>query len=505
MEVAKRIVVNTAAQYTKSVINTAISLYTVRLVLRALGEDDYGIYSLIAGVIALLGFVTNAMVITTQRYLSYHYGRGDRLLVRKMFANSFFLHLAVGLALALLMLSLRDFFCYSYLNIVAERRAAASDVYLTIALMVFVTFITAPFKALFIARENIVFISVVEIVSGFLRLLIAISLSQVSSDQLVFYAVAMASVFLFELLVFSFRSCAKLPECSPRRFVSDIDKGCLRELTGFATWTTYGMGVIMARQQGLAILINKFFGTVLNASFGIATHIYAAVTFVHSSVMNAMNPQIMKAEGLGDRQRMLRLAAEESKIITVLMLLLTIPIIFEMEPILEAWLGEVPPMTVFFSQAVFIVSLLDMVTYGLHTACQAIGKIRTYTLLAYTPKLLILVVFWWQLRSGYSLYGVMYSYMAVELLVSVVRLIYLRQTVGLSIGDYVRDVVLPLVPLLLVLIVLSWSLCHFWHDEYRFLFSVPFCVCIGTLVAWHVSCTNAERQTLLRLMPWNKS
>ena len=159
MEANKRVFINTIAQYTKALINTILSLYTVRLILSALGQEDYGIFSLIAGIIALLGFVQNALVITTQRYLSYQYGKDNTNELQRIFSNSLVLHIAIALFLSLIMMIFKDYLCSSFLNIAENRREAAEIVYMMSVGMMVVTFITAPFKALYIARENIVFIS----------------------------------------------------------------------------------------------------------------------------------------------------------------------------------------------------------------------------------------------------------------------------------------------------------------------------------------------------------
>ena len=191
MEAGKRIIVNTAAQYVKAIINTCLSLYSVRLILDALGVSDYGIYSVIGGVIAMIGFITNALVITTQRYLSYYHGSGEQSLLRSMFNNSLLLHLIFAAVLFLLFILFRDYVVYDLLNIPAGRIETALKVYVISSLILVITIMTAPFKAIFIARENIVFISVVEVLYGILKVVAALILSCVTYDKLLVYALLM--------------------------------------------------------------------------------------------------------------------------------------------------------------------------------------------------------------------------------------------------------------------------------------------------------------------------
>lgn len=498
MDPAKRIIVNTVVQYSKSVINTLLSLYTVRLVLLALGQSDYGIFNLIAGVIAMIGFITNALVTTTQRHLSYYQGMGDNTKIRKMFANSFLLHLAVGFLLSIVLLCLMDFLCMEYLNIVPERRETARLVYGLSVGILFITLMSAPFKALFIAHENIVYISVIEVLDGILKLVLVVTLLDLSYDRLMIYAWIMVFVIVFQFLAFAIYGVWKYEECKPSCFLHDYSTAYIKEISGFATWTTLGMGAVVFRQQGLAVLINKFFGTVYNASYGIANQIYGALSFIVTSIINAMNPQIMQAEGKNNRQLMLHLAEQESKFIVSIMALLFIPLTFEMENILQLWLGNVPPYATFFSQCIFIIFLIDQTTYGLHTACQAIGNIRTYTLLMYTPKLLALVVFWILLKTTHSLEYVMYSYMAIEALVAIMRLPYLKHIAGINIRHYLVHVFLRFVPLLIVLIVLSAIQVHLWDSLYRPFVSIPVTVATGLLVMWGTTLTASERSMILK-------
>ncbi len=497
MEPAKRIVVNTIAQYSKSVINTCLSLYTVRLVLSALGQSDYGIFNLIAGVVAMIGFITNALVITTQRHLSYYQGKEDENKVQQMFSNSILLHMAISIILCIVFLSLMDYLCMDYLNIEDSRRGTARFVYLMSVCMLFITFMSAPFKAIFIAHENIVYISIVEVLDAILKLILALTLLHLDFDKLKIYSCIMMFIILFQMIAFALYAIFRFKECRLSKTFVNFDRNCIKELMGFATWTTYGMGAVIFRQQGLAVLINKFFGTVYNASYGIANQIFGVLSFVVTSITNAMNPQIMRAEGRHQREQMIHLAEQESKFVTFTMSLIFIPLIFEMDGILRVWLEDVPPYTVFFNQCVLISVLIDQTTYGLHTANQAIGNIRNYSLIMYTPKVLAIAVFWALLYYGHSLKSVMYSYIAIEAIVAVIRVPYLKKKLGLDVTHYFRHVILRLLPLIATLVILSYLNRQFCDSSYRFLVSVPLTMFLGGIVAWYTTLTLSERSKFI--------
>ena len=500
MEPAKRIVVNTIAQYSKSVINTCLSLYTVRLVLSALGQSDYGIFNLIAGIVAMIGFITNALVITTQRHLSYYQGKEDGHKVEMMFANSILLHLFIGIVLCLVFLCMMDYLCMDYLNIEDSRRETSQFVYLMSVCILFLTCMSAPFKALFIAHENIIYISIVEVIDGMLKLTLALTLLDLDYDKLRVYACIMMFIVLFQFIAFAVYAIFRFKECRLSKTFANFDRDCIKELMGFATWTTYGMGAVIFRQQGLAVLINKFFGTIYNASYGIANQIYGALSFIVTSIVNAMNPQIMKAEGQHNRQQMYHLAEQESKFIVSVMALIFIPLIFEMDNVLHVWLGNVPVCAVFFSQCIFITFLIDQITYGLHSAAQAIGQIRTYTILMYTPKLLSLVIFWGILKFNGSIEQVMYCYIGIEALVAIMRLPYLHKKAGLDIKSFLYHVPLRLLPLITVLIALSYLQQFAWSSTYRFFFTIPLIAVIGSIIAWFSTFTPNERNTFIHFV-----
>lgn len=489
--------VNTMAQYTKAVINTLLSLYTVRLVLKTIGESDYGIMSIIMGIVAFLGFITNALVVTTQRHLSYDYGSKSSEEVRATFSNCFTLHVIIGLILLVLLLALEPLIVSpAVLNIASGRWEATHYIYKVVAVMLFTTFVTAPFKALLIARENIVFVSTIEILDGLLKVGMVVCLPYVSGDKLEAYSLMILAIYLFEWVVYTVFDIVRYDECAPGHFIADTSWQRLKQLCGFAGWTTYGMGVIVGRNQGVAWLINYFLGTVVNAAYGVATQILTAVTFISTSVCNAMNPQIMRAEGNGNRPHMLHMAEAECKVIVCTASLVFVPIMVEMPDILAWWLVKVPPYTTFLADMLLLAFLIDQFTTGLNAANQAIGNIKVYSLLMYTPKLFVVPIGFVLLRNGYGVGAVMAVYVGIELLVAVMRLPYLRHTAGLSMVHYTRHVLLPCIALIAFTLTVACLLRGVSDSVYRFFFTIPACCLLGAIFAWFACLGNSEKENL---------
>ncbi|MBR4389973.1 MAG: hypothetical protein IKT00_12475 [Prevotella sp.] len=488
------------AQYVKAVLTILLSLYSTRLILDALDVNDYGIYSVVGGAVSMLGFIVNAMVVTTQRYISFYIGRGDTNYVKKLFSNSLLLHLLIGAAIALLLLLAEDWLM-SVLKINPDRMGTARMVYVITTMMLLITIIMAPFKALFIAREKIVYIAIVEIADAFIKLSLAIWLSHINSDKLLFYALMMASIQLLNLLAYAGYSRWKFAECRFTIHRRDIDRKTMSSIFGFAGWSTYGMGSIAARNQGIAVILNHFFGTAINAAYGLAFQIYSSMAFVSSSILNAMNPQIMKAEGADEHDKMLKLASKESKYSVALMAIVSIPVMMEMSSILEVWIKrEVPSYTAMISTFILVSFLIDQLTIGLHAVNQAQGNIRNYSLLMFTPKLLNLPLAYFMLLEGCSVESVMWSYLIIETLVAIARLPYLKRTAGLSISSYVHYTVWPLVPLFVASIVTSWLCIAFLHMPFRFLITVALAVSIASVTAWRFTLLPSERTFFVEMI-----
>lgn len=500
MEPANRIIVNTTVQYVKAVINTVLLLYSTRLVLEALTISDYGIYSVVAGVVGMLGFISNALVITTQRYISFYHGKGDAQEVRRIFKNSLLLHLVFGVLLAFTLLLIREWLFDDILNIPLHRVATAKEVYIFTVGILFLTVLTAPFKALYIARENIIYIAVVEVADAVIKVALAIWLGYVDSDKLLTYAAMLSMIVLMNLVIFACFALKRFEECSIVISRKDINRTYIRQLTGFAGWTTFGMGAVAGRNQGTAVILNHFFGTAVNAAYGIAFQVYGAVAFVVTSILNAMNPQIMKSEGENQRDRMLHLACMESKYSSMLLAIVAIPLIIEMPSILAVWLKEVPEHTSLFCRFILVGFICDQLTMGLQTANQAIGKIRTYTLLIYTPKLLYIPAVWLMLSHGRSIREIMWLYLAVELFVALLRIPYLRHKAGLSVLAYLKTVIVPLVPVCITLAAIG-MLCKSWFDmPFGFILTAAITAGSGLVAAWFWALTSEEKAFVVHLI-----
>lgn len=471
MENSTRAIINTAAQYLKTIINVILSLYSTRLILNALGVEDYGIFTLVSGVISLLAFIVNAMVVTTQRYISYYSEHDNALVLKQIFSTSVFLHIVLGL-LAAIFIEISGLFLFEdYLNISPDKIEVAKKVFHLSTVILVITFISAPYRALLIAHENLVYISIIDIVDGILKLLFAIWISRYCNDGLLLYVFLLTCLSVFNFLSFSIYDLVKYSECIFPR-IKYLSLHFIKEISNFAWWTIYSVGCITGRTQGVSVVLNHYFGVIVNTAYGLALQVNGAFLFLSNSLLNALNPQIMKLEGCGNRDRMLRLAEIECKFSFFLLSMVAIPCIFELNTILKFWLGEVPEFSVYFCSFIIVSSMIDQLTVGLGSANQAMGNIKTYSLVVNTTKVLTIAIIIICLQYTHNIYFVMPCYVIVESVCALLRLVMLRKLAGLSINGFCKRVLLPEIFPVLISVLTCVLITKYIECNYRFILTI---------------------------------
>lgn len=479
-----------------------MTLYSTRIILNVLGQSDFGIYSLIGSLVMMGSFITTSLSISTQRFISVVWGKNDINAVKSIFGNAMILHIVISVVIAIILLALESVIVHNYLNISPDRLEAADFVYYMVLLILVLTFVNAPIRALFIARENIVYASIIEILDGAIKLGGAIGLTWITIDTLEAYAMLMAFISLFTLVSFWVYGLAKYEECHIPR-LKEISRQCILRLVGFAMWNTFAVGSTVLRTQGMAVIINRFTSTIVNAAYGISMQLLGAISSITGAVINAINPQLMKAEGAGDRQRMLHFAKLESKYSFLILSSLLIPVLVELPEILTFWLKEYPEYSVEFSALIIISIILDQITIGLTSANQAIGKIRDYSLVTSIIRLLTLPVAWVALHWEYSATSVMIIYLLFDIACGISRIPFLKYYAGLNVRDYLKEVVVKsLIPIVgCILISLSLVLMFSFYGR----FVVTEIVGIGvSIVLIYIFTLNEEEKQWVRSKIYSK-
>ena len=468
MTSSQRVFINTIAQYVRTLVNMTLTLYTVRLVLNTLGSSDFGIYSLIAGVVTMLSFVTNSFLGTTQRFVSYYQGKGNLEELKIVFNNSLCIHIVLGLLVVLLLEIVFPFLFDGFLNIPFERLRAAQLVYQIVAGIIYVTFITSPYKALLVAHENIVYTSIVEIADAILKIILVVMMTIYSGDKLIFYALSILIVQIFLFICMFVYPSIKYDECilpSLRK----INRLYMKQIFGFAGWTVYSAGCYVGQREGIAIVVNKLLGPVTNAAYGIGFQVAGYASVLASAITNAIKPQITKSEGKDDRSRAIWLSCVNSKMVFFLTSMVCIPCVLEIDNLLSFWLGEVPEYSNAFCVMAMTALMADSITSGLSSLNSAIGKIAKYTLYLATPKLIVFPITYLLLANGYNVWTIVWLYVIVEMMVALCRIPYMSKTAGLDAYSFYKNVIKKEFAPFVVTLATCYAITYYIDFEFRFI------------------------------------
>ena len=457
MRPATKVVFNTVVLYAKILASMAIALVSVPLVLHALGASDYGIYNLVAGVVAMLNFLSNSLTVSSQRYMSVAMGTNDEKRIILVYNTSFWLHLLLGIAVVFLF-EIGSFFI-SWLNIAPERMWCAEVIYQFLVISTFVKIVSVPFDAIINANEDMVIFALIEMIDSLLMLAIAVSLRYISYDRLVYYGLCVCMVSVMTIFMKYLWCRYKYP-----RFQINLKrhrKGLLiREMSGFAGWNLFGGVAIIGRNQGVAIIINLFLGTITNAAYGIANHINGALSHFSVTFQKAINPQLMKSEGMNKHDRLLRISYVSSKFSVLALSCFAIPLIIEMPDVLTVWLrDEIPPYTMELSRYILLLTITYQYSVGIMSAIQARGEIRNYQIIMGCIVLLNIPLAYFIITMAYPVYYVTIGYVLLELVSLMVRIKMAERLVQMPPAAFAVNVICPT----LLVTLPSLALCLIPH------------------------------------------
>lgn len=430
-----------------------VSLYTSRVVLDALGVEDYGIYNVVGGIVVLFTFINNAMVTSTQRYLNYELGRDDLPQAKKVFSVSLNIHILIAVIVLLLAETIGLWLLNTTIQYPEAREFAVQMTYQLSILTTCVKIIRAPYNAAIIAHEKMSFYAYLSIFEAILQLGIVFLLMICNSDKLVLYGILLCVVAIVVNLCYYAYCKATFAICAYRLYK---DKILYRQLLSFSGWSLFGGIANMGASQGLNMILNVFFGVTVNAAMGIATQINSAVaSFVHS-FQTAFNPQIVKTYAAGDHNYFIKLILSTSKYSYLLLFILALPIYICCPEVLSVWLTEVPDYAVSFCRLMLIFALLDALQGPLWYSVQATGKIKTYQILMSFMILANLPIAYVCLKLGYSPNSVLVVRCIINLATLFVRLWYLNRLYKFPIMEFVNGVLCRILPITIIAYLVAY-------------------------------------------------
>lgn len=501
MTTTNRIILNTIILYAKMLVVMAINLWTVPLLLHALGQSDYGLYQLIAGVITMLTFINAAMTLSTQRYMSVAMGESNNeKRLNTIYNVSLLLHLVIGLGIVIILEILTPLLFHGFLNIEPDRIGAAEWIYQFLIISTFFTILSVPFDAELNAYENMMVFAIISIIDAVLRLAIALALPYLSGDLLIIYGAGMAVIAILNTVIKYGYTRKRYTSMYPS--FDCLDKNTFKEMFGFAGWNTFSAFSMTGRNQGIAIILNLYLGTVVNAAYGIANQINGLLVYFSATLQKSFNPQLMKSEGMKDNDRMLRFSTSLSKMSALAIIILALPLILEMPYILSMWLGDnVPENTIEFTRYILILSIVYQFSTGLMSAIQSHGIVRNYTLTMSAILLANLPLTYLILWSGWSVQYVIISMIGIEVVCLVVRLLFAHVLCDLSVLEFIKFIILPTVCITCVTYVILWGVTYVLPASFARLIIV---CCLDVLLlapmAYYFVLSQEEKQRIMQLV-----
>lgn len=447
---------NTLLLYSRLFITIIVSLYTARIVLEQLGVEDYGIYNAVAGVVTIFSFLNGTLTSASQRFLSFELGRGNEKCFKDLFKVILFVHLVLSLIIVVIIEGAGVWFLLSKMNIPDNRIEAALIVLHCSTFTLLTRIVQVPFAAVIVAYEKMGIFAYLSIFDVLLKLVVAFSLYYYNGDKLELYAYLMTFSSIGYLLLsisYSLKLGIKIGVI--------VDKIKIKELLSFAGWNFFAHFALVARIQGITLLLNVFHGALLNAARAIAMQVSGMISNFMGNFQMAVNPQIVKRYSCGEMSSMYNLIYTSSKYNFFLMLLLIFPIIKNTETILNIWLDNVPEYSILFCQLSLISVLIDSLTSIIGYAALASGKIKTYQIVISSLFILNPILTYVFFVLGFPPEYAFYTEIFVYILVSFARLFLVRKITGISLRKY-YEIVISNVLIVLFILIIIFEILPIW-------------------------------------------
>ena len=492
----KRIAKNTLLLYFRTILIMLVTLYTSRVVLKNLGVEDFGIYNAVGGVVAMFAVISGALSNAISRYITYGIGKGDQYRLKVIFCTSVNIQIVIAVIVFVLCEILGVCFLNNRMNIPADRLYAANWVLHCSLLTFVVNLISVPYNASIIAHEHMGAYAYISILDAILKLSVSFILIISPVDKLVTYSVLIFITALCVRLLYGLYCKKHFSECCYKASVHD--RSLFKEMLGFAGWNFLGNATSILNTQGINLLINVFFGVIVNSARGIASQVEAAVHQFVVTFTTAVNPQITKSYALGDNQRMFYLICKGAKFSFFLLLIFVVPLIFEAEKILELWLGNVPKGSALFMRLALFGSMISIIGNTGYTACIATGKIKKYSIIITLLGSLNFFITWIAYALGEPAEMTYIIYIIVYFFVQVVRLLLMKEMLAFPIIMFVKEVVGKIMLPLLVSLILPFIMVMMIEPSFlRVVLVCMFSICWTTLSIFIFGLVREERITII--------
>lgn len=495
MSTTTRVIKNTGFLYVKMGITVFISLYTTRLILASLGASDFGVFNIVGGAITMLGFLNSTMANATQRFMSYAEGANDLLKKKQVFNVSMVLHIVVALLTGLILLAAMYPLFNGIFNIQQDRIFAAEVIYLSLVVSTMFTIVNVPYDAVMNAHENMLYYALIGIFEALLKLIVAFACVYTTSDKLIVYGILMAIIPFITLTIMKIYCHRKYEECFIG-FKKYWSRGLVKDIASFSGWNFLTAISSLASYYGSGLVLNHFFGTILNAAQGIANQVNGQMSTFSLNLMKAVNPVIVKRAGAQDVEAMNKATLASGKYSTLLIVFFAIPFMLEMHYVLNVWLKDVPEWTSLFCCLQLVITIICQMASSAATSVYAQGNIKWYAIYKSVMNVVPIIATYIAYIFGgapYWLYIAMITIWAIGGNIVIIR--YANKVSNLKIIAFFREIVFPVISVVILMLALGYlPQLLMVEGFYRLIVSCVITSLVFIFMIWWRIFTNKERQ-----------
>ena len=432
-----RIAKNTLLLYFRMFFTMTVNLYVSRVVLKVLGVEDYGIYNVVGGVVAMFSVISGSLSAAIGRFLTFELGTGNDKKLRRIFSTAITVQYLMAVTIIILAEVIGVWFLNAKMNIPADRMGAANGVLQCSIFTFAINLISIPYNASIVAHERMSVFAYVSILEVILKLIAVFMLYVITIDKLKLWALLLLGIAI--VIFFTYRAYCKrkFKECNSQ-FI--IYKPLLKQMTSFAGWNFIGASSSVLRDHGVNVILNLFCGPAINAARGISMQVSSAINGFTTNFMTALNPQITKSYVAQNQKYLMELIQRGGRFSYYLLLFFSLPVFIEISTILDIWLDIVPPHTIMFVRLILIQILIESISGPLITAMLATGQIRNYQIVVGGLQLLNFPISYLMLKFGFFPEITVIIAIILSLCILFVRLIFLRDMIKLKVRYFIRHV-----------------------------------------------------------------
>lgn len=493
-ENSKRIAKNTLMLYLRMILIMGVTLISFRIILKELGEDGYGIYNVVAGVVVLFSFLSGAMTQSTQRFLSYHLGLQDYPELQRVFSMCINVHFVIAGVVLILAETIGLWILNTFMSFPEGMLGTANGVYQFTIITFIIQIITVPYQASIISNERMSFYAYFSIIEAILKLSAALLLIFIGGNKVIIYAGVLAGISICIFILYRIYCISNFRHCIYHYF---FDMALFKKIISFSGWNMLGGIGNVGASQGMNIILNIFRGVTLNAAMGISNQVAGAVSSLFANMQTAFNPQIIKAFATKNNDYFFSLIFRASRFSFLLIFIIGFPVILCCSTILELWLTETPEYSVPFTQLMIIFCMIDAMSAPLWIAAQASGKIKIYMIIIASMIFTNVPAAYIILYLGFSPIWIMIYKVFMNLLIHFTRIGYLHRLIKFPSFIYIQKVMLPIVLYMIIAIPLPTILSYYSNTVTQSILLIVFSLCECAILGLMILMTKGERRYVI--------